>query len=73
LLQGSKNPGDRLYIEISSTKDESFGGSKFWALIIDDCKNYCSSYFLNKKKSSKEKIKNLILYLKDKKVQDPTI
>jgi hypothetical protein len=29
-LQGSKNPGERLYIEISSIEGEIFGGSKFW-------------------------------------------
>jgi hypothetical protein len=65
LLQGSKNPGERLYIEIKSIKGESLGGSKFWALVIDDCKNYCWSYFLNKKSSLKEKVSSLILELKD--------
>jgi hypothetical protein len=64
-LQGSKNPGERLYIDIISIKGESFGGSKFWALIIDDCTNYCWSYFLNKKSILKEKITSLILELKD--------
>ena len=64
-LQGSKNPGERLYIDISSIKGESFGGSKFWALIIDDCTNYIWSYFMNKKSSLKEKITSLILELKD--------
>jgi hypothetical protein len=40
-LQGSKNPGERVYIVISSIKGKIFGGSMFWALIIDDCTNYC--------------------------------
>ena len=31
-LQGSRNPGERLYIDISSIKGESFGGSKFLGL-----------------------------------------
>jgi hypothetical protein len=40
-LQGRKNPGERLYIDILSIKGEIFGGSKLWALINDDCTNYC--------------------------------
>ena len=35
-LQGSKNPGERLYIDISPIKAENFGGSKLWDLMIDD-------------------------------------
>jgi hypothetical protein len=34
---GSCNlPGERLYVDISSIKERSFGGAKFWALIVDD-------------------------------------
>jgi hypothetical protein len=32
----SINPGERLYADISSIKGESYGGSKFWALVVDD-------------------------------------
>jgi hypothetical protein len=49
-------------------KFESFGGSKFWDSIIDDCKNYCWSYFLNKKSSLKEKIKSFIFGLEDQNI-----
>jgi hypothetical protein len=38
--QGSKTPGGRLYIDISSIKGESFGDSWFWALIVDDFNDY---------------------------------
>jgi hypothetical protein len=39
---GSSNVlGERLYIEISSIKEGSFGGAKFWALIVDECIEYC--------------------------------
>jgi hypothetical protein len=38
-----------LYVDISSIKGTSFGGSKFWALIIDNFSSYCCSYFLKKK------------------------
>jgi len=58
-LKGSKIPGERLYIGILSIKGESFEGSKFWILIIDD-------YILKKNSSLKVKIANLLLELKDK-------
>jgi len=38
--QGSKTPGGRLYIDISSIKGESFGDSRFWALVVDDFTDY---------------------------------
>jgi hypothetical protein len=38
---GSSNlPGERLYVNISSIKERSFGGAKFWALIVDDYSDY---------------------------------
>jgi hypothetical protein len=42
-------PGERLYIDTSSVKTESFGGSKFWLLVADDCTDVAWSAFLNKK------------------------
>jgi hypothetical protein len=42
---GSSILGERLYVDISSIKGTSFGGAKFWALIIDDF----SSYFWRKR------------------------
>jgi hypothetical protein len=38
---GSSILGERLYIDISSIKETSFGGSKVWALIIGDFLSYC--------------------------------
>ena len=32
----SSKKGERLYIDISSIKKRSYGGSKFWVLIVDD-------------------------------------
>jgi hypothetical protein len=35
---GTSNvPGERSYVDISSIKDESVGGAKFWDFIVDDC------------------------------------
>jgi hypothetical protein len=37
-VQGvSQIPGERLYLDISSVRDEWYGGSKFCILIVDDC------------------------------------
>jgi hypothetical protein len=38
---GSQVPGERIYLDISSIKDESYGGSCFWALVVDDYTDYC--------------------------------
>jgi hypothetical protein len=47
---GSSNvPGKRLYIDISSIKEFSFKGAKFWALIVDDCTDYCWSFVMKNK------------------------
>jgi hypothetical protein len=37
---GSQVPGKQLYLDISSIKELSYGGSKFWALIVDDYTDY---------------------------------
>jgi hypothetical protein len=47
---GSSNvPGERICVDISSIKDESFGGAKFWALNLNVCTDYCWSYFVKSK------------------------
>jgi hypothetical protein len=42
-LDSSNFPGECLYAYISSVKERSIGGAKFWALIVDDHKVYCWS------------------------------
>jgi hypothetical protein len=56
--------GERLYIDISSIKNESFGGSKFWVLIVDDYTDYCWSLFLKHKADLKDKMFKLLTDLK---------
>jgi hypothetical protein len=34
---GIQVPGERVYLDISSIRDESYGGSRFWVLLVDDC------------------------------------
>jgi hypothetical protein len=40
-----KVPGHRMFFDISSIKNISFGGSKFWLLIVYDAKDVCFSFF----------------------------
>ena len=61
---GSQVPGERLYIDISSIKSPSYGGSKFWVLIVDDYTDYCWSIFLKNKGDLKEKMFTLLTDLK---------
>jgi hypothetical protein len=62
---GSSNlPGERLYVGISSVKERSIGGAKFWALIVDDYTDYCWSFVLKNKLDLNEKIKTLLTDLK---------
>jgi hypothetical protein len=63
-LDSSDVPGERLYINISSIKERYFGGAKFWALIVDDCTDYCWSFVLKNKSDLKGKIKILLTDLK---------
>jgi hypothetical protein len=42
-------PGYRLFVDISSSMDSSFGGSMYWVLIMDDFSQYHWSYFLRQK------------------------
>jgi len=48
-LAQSKTPSKRLFIDVSSIKDQSFGGSKFWLLVVDDATNLAFIFFLSQK------------------------
>jgi transposase InsO family protein len=62
---GSSNlPDERLYIDISSIKERSFGGEKFWALIVDDYSEYCWSIVMKNKSDLQTRIKALLTDLK---------
>jgi hypothetical protein len=41
----SQVPGDQSYLDISSIKDLSYGGSNFWVLIVDNFTDYSWSIF----------------------------
>jgi hypothetical protein len=62
---GSSNfPGERLYVDVNSIKERSFGGAKFWALIVDDYTDYCWSFVMKNKSDIKARIKTLLTDLK---------
>jgi hypothetical protein len=50
------------YVDISLIKVERFGGAKFWALIVDDCTDYCWSYFVKSKDHLNTKLVELVKY-----------
>jgi hypothetical protein len=43
--EGSQAPGERVYLDIGSIKDKSYGGSLFWVLIVDDYTDYAGVSF----------------------------
>jgi hypothetical protein len=61
---GSQVPGERVYLDISSIKGESYGGSCFWALVVDDHTDYCLSLSLKEKSDLKGKFLILLIDLK---------
>jgi hypothetical protein len=64
LKRGSLICGERLYVDISKIKGTSFGGSKFWLLVIDDFSSHCWSYLLKKNDKSKDELVDFIKELK---------
>jgi hypothetical protein len=60
----SKVAGEILYIDKSSIKERSFGGAKYWTLIINDHTICCWSFVLNNKSNLKGKVRSLLSELK---------
>jgi hypothetical protein len=56
-------PGERLFIDITSIKKKSIGGSKFWLVIVDDATNFTWSIFLKQKNHTAERVMELLLKL----------
>jgi hypothetical protein len=63
--QKSEIPGERLFIDISSVRNESYSGSKLWLLVLDDCTDYVRSYyFLTAKSQTKARLIPLLKEIK---------
>jgi hypothetical protein len=57
-------PGERLFVDISSVSTVSFGGAKFWVLVVDDCTDKCWSFFVKAKSQMPDKVVLLIKKLR---------
>ena len=62
----SKVAGERLFIDISSVKGVSIGGSKYWLAIVDDFTDMTWSMFLKQKS---EQVNRIIDFIRDLKVK----
>jgi hypothetical protein len=58
-----KRPGERLFFDITSIKAYSFGGKKFWLVIVDDATNLTWSFFLKQKSDTAETAYTLLKHL----------
>jgi hypothetical protein len=61
---GSQVSGERVYLDISSIIDESYVGSCFWVLFVDDYTDYCWNIFLKNKSDLKSQVMTLLTDLK---------
>ena len=59
-------PGERMYLDTSSIKDESLSGKKRWAMPVDKVTKCKHSFFLKKKLDQIEMISSWLKGLKDK-------
>jgi len=62
----SEVPGERFFIDGTHIKKKSIGGAKFWHLVVDDCTDFCWSFFLKKKSDQVDLILDLIKDVKAK-------
>ena len=62
----SKNPGERMYLDMSSIKDESLGGRRHWAMLVDKATRCKHSFFLKKKSDHGDMVSSWLKGLQDK-------
>ena len=60
----SKNPAERMYLNISSMRKPSMGGRQHWVMLVDEATKYKKSFFLKKKNEQVEPIIDWIKALK---------
>ena len=61
--------GERLFIDISSVRGKSYGGVKFWLLVVDEATNFKWSKFLKTKDETSQVMITLLQELKDQGVK----
>ena len=52
----SSNPGERMYLDISSMRKPSMEGRQHWVMLVDEATKYKKSFFLKKKNEQVEPI-----------------
>ena len=60
----TKNPGERMHLDISSMRKSSMGGRQHWVMLVDEATKYKKSFFLKKKNEQVEPIIDWIKALK---------
>ena len=60
----SENPGERMYLDISSMRKPSMGGRQHWVMLVDEATKYKKSFFLKEKNEQVEPIIDWIKALK---------
>ena len=60
--QQAKNPGERIFIDITSMIHPSAGRKKHWLLIVDDTTDYTDSFFLKKES---DLVESMIIWIKN--------
>jgi hypothetical protein len=63
-MDQSTIPGERLIVDISSFNVPSFGGAKFWVLVMEDCTEMCWSFFVAAKSKMPDQVILLIKRLR---------
>ena len=58
--------GERLFFDISSQSTLTFGGKHHWLLVINNCSNYCWSFFPREKSDLAQTMLGLVYNLKIK-------
>ena len=60
------NPGERMYLDISSIKDESLSGRRHWAMLVDEATRCEHSFFLKKESDQVDMVSSWLRRLKGK-------
>ena len=61
----SETPGERLYTDISYISGSSYGGERYWVLIVDEATCFKWSYFLKYKNEMAETVVSHLLKMKN--------
>ena len=55
-----------MYLDISSMKEESLGGRRHWAMLVEEATRCKHGFFLKKKSDQVDKVSTWLKGLKDK-------